>query len=182
MLRQATPNHAISRGQRFMNGLQERVLRLEQTVSIWLMAGLFVIVNIGIVTRYLFGHPIFWIEEVSNFLFIWFGFFACSTALAQNRHILIDFFISPLPNFLKMCIQLLLRVFLQIMFMCMLWPSIKAIKEFELSSALRIPEGYIFLIIPVAFTLFSFHNLFALVTDIVVLRTHTLNDPGKIRK
>jgi TRAP-type C4-dicarboxylate transport system permease small subunit len=153
-----------------MKRLQERVMRFEQTAGVCMMAALFVIVNVGILTRYIFGHPIFWIEEASNFLFIWFGFLACSSALAQNRHIMIDFFVHPLPRRIKSAIQLTLGLMLQVMFLCMVWPSINVIGEFTLSSALRIPEGYIFTIVPISFALFSFHNLLAIVRDLKCMR------------
>jgi TRAP-type C4-dicarboxylate transport system permease small subunit len=155
-----------------MKRVQERVIRLEQAAGICMMALLFVIVNLGILSRYVFGHPISWIEEVSNFLFIWFGFLACSCALAQKRHILIDIFIHGLPDRLKVLIRCFLGLLLQLLFAWMLWPSIKAIKEFQLSSALKIPEGYVFLVVPLSFGLFSFHNLLALISDFNSLKTH----------
>lgn len=153
-----------------MKRVQERVIRLEQAAGVSMIAVLFVIVNLGILSRYVFGRPISWIEEVSNFLFIWFGFLACSSALAQKRHILIDFFIHSLPVRLKVLIQFSLGLLLQLLLVWMLWPAIKAINEFQLSSVLKIPEGYIFLVVPLSFVLFSFHNLLALISDFNYLK------------
>ena len=154
-----------------MKRFQDRIIQMEQTTGACLLAGLFLIINIGILARYVFGLPIFWIEEASNFLFIWFGFLACSTALAQRRHILIDFFTHALPQRVQSVIHLIMGLLLQFLFLSMLLPSIKAFKEFQISSALRIPEGYIFLIVPLAFILFSFHNLLGIFSDIRRLRT-----------
>ena len=59
----------------------------ETVVGIICLGSMFVIICANVVMRYVASDPIFWAEELSNFLFVWAGFLSCAYILAEDRHI-----------------------------------------------------------------------------------------------
>jgi TRAP-type C4-dicarboxylate transport system permease small subunit len=146
-----------------MRKMQPYILWCESTLGASLFGILFIIVSTGIFARYFFGRPIFWIEELSNFLFIWFGFLACSTAYGQSRHMAIDIFRNSFSPRLKIIIDVAEGILLEVVFIALFLACFRAMAEFKISSALRIPESYVFVVIPLTFCLLAYHNLVGLV-------------------
>jgi TRAP-type transport system small permease protein len=157
-----------------MRRIQLCLLRGESALGASLFGMLFVIVSVGIFARYFLGRPIFWIEEMSNFLFIWFGFLACSTAHGHSRHMAIDIVVRSFPRRLRIMREVAEGMLLEAVFIALLLPSFRAMEEFKISSALRIPEKYVFVVIPVTFGLLAYHNLAGLVR---ILRH--MREPGE---
>lgn len=160
-----------------MRKIQPYLLWCESTLGASLFGILFIIVSTGIFARYLFGRPIFWIEEMSNFLFIWFGFLACSTAYGHSRHMAIDIFRRSFPRRLRIILDLAEGILLEVIFVALLLSCFRAMAEFKISSALRIPESYVFVVIPITFSLLAYHNLVGLVR---ILRH--MREPGETFK
>lgn len=78
--------------------LLQRIGRIERAVGISLL----VIITGGIfaqvVSRYLFGLPLVWVEELSTYAFLWLVFVGASLALKRKRHINIISFVSRWPE------------------------------------------------------------------------------------
>jgi TRAP-type C4-dicarboxylate transport system permease small subunit len=153
-----------------MRKIQPTLLWCESTLGASLFGVLFLIVSTGIFARYLFGRPIFWIEEMSNFLFIWFGFLACSTAYGHSRHMAIDIFRRSFPRRLRVVLDLGEGILLEGVFIAFFFSSFRAMAEFKISSALRIPESYVFVVIPITFGLLAYHNLVCLTRTLQQMR------------
>lgn len=77
--------------------LLRRLGTLERAVCIFLMSWIVVAITIQIVTRYLFGQPLVWVEESSGYAFIWLVFLGASAGFKELRHIRIDTFVVRLP-------------------------------------------------------------------------------------
>jgi len=68
-----------------------------------LLAGIVISMSIQIVTRYLFGQPLVWVEESAGYSFIWLVFLGASAGFKELRHIRIDTFVErlrPVPRHL----------------------------------------------------------------------------------
>lgn len=78
--------------------LVQRIGRIERAVGIFLL----VIITGGIfsqvVSRYLFGLPLVWVEELSTYAFLWLVFVGASLGLKKKRHINIISFVSRWPE------------------------------------------------------------------------------------
>lgn len=70
---------------------------LERAACVMLLAGIVVAISIQIVTRYLFGQPLVWVEEFAGYSFIWVVFLGAAAGFKELRHIRIDTFVSRLP-------------------------------------------------------------------------------------
>ena len=76
----------------------QRIGRIERTLGISLL----VIITGGIfaqvVSRYFFGLPLVWVEELSTYAFLWLVFVGASLGLKKKRHITIISFVSRWPE------------------------------------------------------------------------------------
>lgn len=69
---------------------------LERGLCVVLMAGIVISMSIQILTRYLFGQPLVWVEEAAGYSFIWLVFLGASAGFKELRHIRIDTFVGRL--------------------------------------------------------------------------------------
>jgi len=76
--------------------LLHRIGRGERWIGIVLLAVIVACIFGQVVSRYAFGLPLVWVEELSTYAFIWCVFIGASMALKQNRHIRILSFVSRL--------------------------------------------------------------------------------------
>lgn len=58
---------------------------------------LFVVVNLGVFSRYLFQAPFVWTEELALFLLVWMVFLAGSLTIRRWENVRVTFFIEKLP-------------------------------------------------------------------------------------
>jgi TRAP-type C4-dicarboxylate transport system permease small subunit len=61
------------------------------------MSGIVISMTIQILTRYLLGRPLVWVEEAAGYAFIWLVFLGASAGFKELRHIRIDTFVVRLP-------------------------------------------------------------------------------------
>jgi len=132
--------------------------KIEKIIASLLFGMVFFIVIVGVIARYVFIRPIYWIEEASNFLFVWTGFLACAYALGNKRHIRISFFIASLPLKLQKVANILILFLLQILFVLLINPTLNMLKGLNITAALRLPEIYVYSILVITIGLFIVHN------------------------
>jgi TRAP-type C4-dicarboxylate transport system permease small subunit len=85
----------------FMEGFRRLLAGLgllERLVGVALLVN--IVVNIGaqVVSRYLFGYPLVWVEELATYSFIWGTFVGASLGLKYGRHVRIETFVGNLPR------------------------------------------------------------------------------------
>ena len=82
---------AIERCRRF-------VIRLVELVAVACLAADFVVLFLGVVSRYVFNHPIVWGEEVASILFLWLGMLGSVVALAKEEHMALSTIVETIPE------------------------------------------------------------------------------------
>jgi len=65
------------------------------------LAAIFLSITVGIVSRYIFHHPVTWSEEVCTFMMVHVCFISAATTTAQKKHIVADFFIAKAPRLFR---------------------------------------------------------------------------------
>ena len=84
----------------FLNGWW-RVVRfighVERLAGVTLIAAIVVTITIQVITRYFFGRPLVWVEELAQYSFIWMVFIGAALGFKELRHIRIDTFVEQLP-------------------------------------------------------------------------------------
>jgi TRAP-type transport system small permease protein len=70
---------------------------LEEFVGMVLIVAMAVIINLQIILRYLFNHPLIWPEEVSRLLLVWMTFIGAAVLVRRRTDIAIDTFVEMMP-------------------------------------------------------------------------------------
>jgi TRAP-type C4-dicarboxylate transport system permease small subunit len=63
-----------------------------------LMATIVVSITVQVITRYAFGQPLVWVEELAGYCFLWGVFLGAALGAKELRHIRIDTFVSRMPS------------------------------------------------------------------------------------
>jgi TRAP-type C4-dicarboxylate transport system permease small subunit len=72
--------------------------KFERGACVVLLSGIVVSITIQIVTRYIFGQPLVWVEEAAGYSFIWLVFLGASAGFKELRHIRIETFVARLGS------------------------------------------------------------------------------------
>lgn len=105
---------------------------LEETLLIFLLAMMTIIMGVQIVSRYVFNASLTWSEELTRYLFIWSGFLSISYCIKKWISIKIDQIMNLLPKTGYMVCQLILNT---ILFLLFFYLSIHAITYLQSSIA-----------------------------------------------
>ncbi|MFC1494531.1 TRAP transporter small permease [Thermodesulfobacteriota bacterium] len=106
-------------------------------------------------TRFIMGNPSSWTEELATFLLIWVSLLGAAVALGRGAHLGIDYFANKLPE--RNRIQTELFVFAVVSLfslLVMVAGGIGLVRQTlnleQISVALHIPMGYVYLAIPIS--------------------------------
>lgn len=132
---------------------------LERYIAILLMIIIFSLLMLEIITRYFFNNPLTWPEELIRFCFVAMIYLAISYTARQNKHIRIEVhlrFLSELWKVIILTIADILWIFYNIVIIYWSIPVIRGMLRFPYtSSALKLPMSYLYLIIPIGFSLMT---------------------------
>jgi TRAP-type C4-dicarboxylate transport system permease small subunit len=125
-------------------------------------------------TRFIMKNPSSWTEELATFLLIWVSLLGAAVALGRGAHLGIDYFTHKLPE--RNRIQTELFVFTVISIFSLLVMVVGGISLVmqtldleQISVALHIPMGYVYMAIPISgvfLVLYSMIGLFEQITQL----------------
>jgi TRAP-type C4-dicarboxylate transport system permease small subunit len=123
-----------------------------------ILAVMLIIITINIITRYLLNYPIFWSEELSRFLFIWFGFLGAAYSLGSQKTIRFTLILDKMSPKAILITDIVTNIMLLAMFLVMLYPAICVIRfKTILTPALQVPVYYFYIIFPITLVIMIFH-------------------------
>src|SRR5512137_1582911 len=93
------------------------------------MVILFVIVNLGVFSRYLFNAPFIWTEELALFLLVWMVFLAGSLTIRRWENVRVTFFVEELPPSVGAAVGFVSKLVVLAFLSCVLVLSAKIINE-----------------------------------------------------
>lgn len=145
----------------------------------WLLAALmgFAVLNVlwQVFTRYVLDNPSAYTDELARYLLIWIGLLGASYALSKRMHLGVDL----LPNYLTGRARLILNsgidsLVLLFAIFVLLFGGLRLVSLTlmleQTSAALRVPLGYVYLVIPISGVLMAFYSLLFLVGHVRELR------------
>jgi TRAP-type C4-dicarboxylate transport system permease small subunit len=108
-----------------------------------------------VASRYIMREPSSWTDELAGFLLIWVGLFGAAYATGKKDHLAIDLLPRKLTperrKYLNLFINILIALFALII---MVIGGIRLVyitfKLNQISSALEIPIGYVYLVVPIS--------------------------------
>ena len=88
----------------------EILYKITEVATNLFMVVLFVIVNAGVFSRYLFQAPFVWTEELALFLLVWMVFLAGSLTVRRWENVRVTYFIEKLPDKVAVGIECLSKL------------------------------------------------------------------------
>jgi TRAP-type C4-dicarboxylate transport system permease small subunit len=152
---------------------------IETLVCEWLLALFVILLFAQVVSRQLFGYSIAWSEELSTYMFVWFAYLGAVVAAKMSAHNRVTVHMQYLPNWLAktmMTLADLLWVAFNLYFVWLSYDFVfNRMNLFWKAQTLGVPMKYIYMILPVAFTLMSLRVLWNIYLS--VFRGEELLDP-----
>ena len=134
--------------------IKKWINEIETNISAIVFIFLTILLNLQVVTRYVFHKSATWTEEISIILFVALVYFAMSSAVTERKHLRIDFVVEMLPFKFKKILMIISNLFFLGFCIYIIFPMQKIIVNFDtihaVTSILRIPRSYLYSIISVA--------------------------------
>ncbi len=117
-----------------------------------------------VASRYIFGNPSSFTDELATFLLIWVGLAGAAYVKGKNEHLAIDILhtkLSPI-NVLRMMmfINFLVVVFsLTIMVIGGSWLVYTRFVLGQLSASMQVPVGFVYMIVPISGILMTYYAI-----------------------
>ena len=131
--------------------------KIEVAFGAVVVAVIFILTLFNIIMRYFFNSPIFWCEEVILYSFIWLGFLAVAYTLANDNHVRFSFLLDKMPRIPQLIVQVILNAIIIAALAILLPYAIRVIPFLVKTPALKIPEKYMYMIVPVAYCIMIYH-------------------------
>ena len=129
------------------------------------LVSMIVVITAQVIFRFFFD-ALSWSEELSRYLLVWSTFIGTTVAFKKGAHIAVTFGVDFLPLHLQKIVRTLSCVLMGIFFGITIWYSIYLFKMqvFQMSPAMGIKMRYIYMIIPICFSVMSVHLVNQLVS------------------
>ncbi len=139
------------------------------------MAVLTIDVTWQVITRFILKNPSNWTEELATNLMIWVGLLGAAVALNYKAHLGIDYFVAKLPEKKRLFTEIFvyLSVALFSIFVMILGGMRLVAVTFmfgQVSPALGMPMGYVYLAIPVSGFFLAVYSIEFLVETLLKLK------------
>lgn len=154
-----------------MSGLKAKLDAVMERVLVVLMTTMALCVLWQIVTRYLLGSASSWTEEAARFLLIWIGVLGGAHAVGQKIHLAMDLVKptegSSAARFQTLVIELAIALFALLALVIGGTVLVKISLELgQKSSAMAIPIGLIYSVLPISGVMMSFYCVDAIIEQI----------------
>ncbi len=142
-----------------------------RSVALWLAANVeelicavLLVVMVGSVSaavffRYVLDSALPWPEEISRFALVWLTFIGAALAAKRQSHVLVDFFVSFLPERARCALAVLVNVVLLLFLVLFFALSVQFVQKASVavSPALSIRMSYVYFALPLASVLMIVH-------------------------
>ena len=124
------------------------------------LSSMIVLITAQVIFRVFFT-ALSWSEELSRYLLVWSSFIGASVAFKKGAHIAVTFAVDLLPAHVQKLVQSLSCILMALFFGVTIWYSIFLfnVQVFQVSPAMGLKMRYIYMVIPIAFSVMSIHLL-----------------------
>lgn len=127
-------------------------------------------------SRYILRVPSSFTDELSRFLLIWIGLLGASYATGKKMHLTIDLLPNSLTGRKKKMLNLIIHMLVMLFaFLVMVIGGVRLVYITltlgQTSSALEIPLGYIYMVVPISGIMIIFYSILNLVEEPVEIIT-----------
>ena len=136
----------------------ERVMRGLTMVLLVLMV---IIVFANVVSRYYLHASLAWSEEVARFMLVWLVFIGSFLAYIHDEHLGLDILVTKFPPTLRKIVGFCTNILIIFALYAVMEGGYLLMRDnFDwLSPAAEIPQGYVYIVIPISCVLMIFQTL-----------------------
>ena len=115
-----------------------------EIVSAVLMLNVTVLLLAGVISRYVFGKPIVWSDEVVSISFVWLTMLGAAIALYRNEHLRLNLFVDMLPQRPREFVHAFALVAIAAVLLALLKPAYEYMQDewFIRTPALDMPNSF----------------------------------------
>jgi TRAP-type C4-dicarboxylate transport system permease small subunit len=140
-------------------GLNRILQKIELGLGTLIVFGMLILVTINVFLRYLAGYPLMWSDEVSCFALIGITFLAIPYLFSRGEHVALTLLLNRMPLKTKKIVMTSINILIMLCF-AILYPScLRCIGFLTPSPALRLNLAYIFILLPISYTLIIYHGV-----------------------
>ncbi len=147
--------------------LKHIMQQIELYIGILCLATMLVTMLLNIFFRYVLYKPFFWSDELNNYLFIWMAFLSSAYVMGNDAHVRVDAILTRLPQIAQHIVKMVMDLVMLVMFVLYIYPSFRILGNLRRSNMMRIPLKYVYMIMPIAFTLMSIHVIINIFNEMV---------------
>lgn len=133
--------------------------KIEMLIGSLCLAAMLVMMLLNIFFRYVLYKPIFYSDELNNYLFIWMSFLSAAFIMGNDGHVRVTAVISLFPESVQTWIKVVMDLIMGTVFFMYIGPSLRMLSRLKRSNMLRVPLKYVYIIMPIAFLLMVIHIL-----------------------
>ncbi len=148
------------------------ILAATKVVCIVIGLGFTVLVSSEVVSRFLIGQSISWVNGTARFLLVWFFMIGASLALRQGGHVALDVLGKMLPPVPRTIVYFLAQILTMTFLLELLWSGYVALNGAfpQTEGSLGISMAWVMSAFPVGFAFLIYHQIV-----LVISATRTLS-------
>lgn len=125
-------------------------MTISEIVLAFMMSVIIVMVLLGIMSRYIFGKPLSFTEEVARLFFVWVVFIGSVEAFRRNKHIKIESFFNIFPKNIKKIINKIIILIITAVLILLVFTGLKVVKSTSFAdlTVLPLPASSFYLAVP----------------------------------
>lgn len=143
----------------WIQALSDKLNKVVEKIVALLLAIMSIVVFLQVVFRYIFHASLPWSEELARYILVWLTFLGASIGVKRNAHIGVEVVVKFLPPLLRKATNVITQILSLSFFMVLIVYGMKvvSITMMQLSPAMKINMGYIYLAIIVGAIFMMLH-------------------------
>ena len=141
----------------------------------WIVIVLMAIITVNVLwqvfSRFILQNPSSFTEELARYMLIWIGILGAAYVAGQKLHLAIDLLSTKLTGKSKSLLEIFIQLCIFIFsFFVMVIGGVRLVyitlQLNQISAALQIPLGYVYLVVPISGLLMMFYSIYFIIEEI----------------
>ncbi len=154
-----------------MSKILRTIQRIEKIIGTSLIALILCVVTANIVMRYFFHKPLNWSNELSTYSLVWISYFSITYIFSTMEHVSFTFLLNRMSQARRAVMQIIINILIIVSMLTLIPSSINNMGYMIPSPSLKIPEQYIYAIVPFSYMLISVFSVFHIIDALASIKT-----------
>lgn len=144
-----------------MAKLENVIVKILYYVLALLMFVMVSVVTAQVISRYVFGNPFTWTEEMARYTFVWLSMLGLAVGVKYGSHIALDILVKKLQGAAQKGLMIVNQLFILAFGAFLTYSGMKIVEigSRQHSPSLELPMQWVYVVIPVAGVLVIFFSI-----------------------